>query len=85
MTDHAQRAREIASNICDCPIGNKKQVLTLDQIEEWVKAKLATLHSDPSKQRRLYGHGRCIYSDIIDDLLAQVQAWREATCQKRSG
>jgi hypothetical protein len=51
-------------------------VLTLDQLEAWVKEKLATLHSDPSKQRRLYGHGRCIYSDIFDDLLAQVQEWR---------
>ena len=55
------------SDICDCPIGNKKQVLTLDQIEAWLEKQKK--HPD--------GTGQLTINYFIDDLLAQIQAWKE--------
>ena len=51
------------SDICDCPIGNKKQVLTLDQLEAWLKHEQDT-HIATAR------YGAFAY------LLAQVQAWK---------
>ncbi|MFN3075975.1 MAG: hypothetical protein ABT940_03655 [Alphaproteobacteria bacterium] len=46
-------------------------VLTLDQIEAWLKGERLTLSQCTNSQQAI---GR---SSTIDDLLAQVQAWRE--------
>ena len=48
-------------------------VLTLDQIEAWLKQSYGTF-PDYWSDERVGGH-----INAIDDLLVQVQAWREET------
>jgi hypothetical protein len=59
-----------SEDICDCPVGNKKLVLTLDKITAWLI--VTQLPKLGNKADYLIGYGDC-----IRNLLAQVQAWKE--------
>jgi hypothetical protein len=68
-----------SEDICDCPVGNKKLVLTLDQIEAWLKEQ-KTFYQARARQG-LDVRQSCA---TIDDLLAQVQAWKQNGSTKSS-
>jgi phosphosulfolactate phosphohydrolase-like enzyme len=63
---------------CSVCTGKLIPVLTLDEVEAWLKSQKTDVMKFAEKRGYLLaGFGNDLVNGAIDDLLAQVQAWKE--------